>query len=264
LIFFIDFFLFKFYSFFSLSKIRTFIFNHGILVNNKLIQTTHYFLNKYDLLKIDDFFYNGVKSLYVFYLQNYFSFLNKYVYKISNDVKKKYYIALFKLIKFNSLEKEIYLTNITSNKDNLYNKNIYPDLIESIFSFFFINKNNEYTFDRLNNYKGNYKIEYQFPFFLKQKKKDLFFNTKPIYLNNISYSYKPSISSNKLNTHNISYLNNFTFLYFFLFKYKTFYYYTYNNKVIISPIILKKILLEQKKLFYYFTLVYNINFLKLI
>jgi len=260
----IDFFLFKFCSFFPLSQIRTFIFNKGIIVNNHKIQTTHYFLNKYDLVKIDNFFYSGITYLYVFYLKNYFSFLSKYVYKISNDVKKKYYIALFKIVKSNSFTVSNYLTSIIINKNSFNKQNSYTDLMENIFYFFFTNHNNEYTFDRLNNYKGNYKIEYEFPFFLKQKKKDLFFNTKPMYLNNVYYSYTKSSCCNKLNTHNISYLNNFTFLYFFLFKYKTFYYYTYNNKMIVSPFILNKILVEQKKLFYYFTLVYNINFLKLI
>jgi len=260
----IDFFLFKSCSFFPLTQIRTFIFNKGVLVNDKRIQTTHYFLKKYDLIKIDTFFYNSIKYLYVFYLKNYFSFLTKYVYKISDDVKKKYYLTLFKLIKSNSLVKDTYLTSTVTSKNTLYNKCVYPDLMDNIFYFFFTQKNNEYTFDRLNYYKGNYKIEYQFPFFLKQKKKDLFFNINPLYLNNISYTYIKSNSNNKLNTHNISYLNNFTFLYFFLFKYKTLYYYIYNNKMIVSPSISNKILLEQKKLFYYFTLVYNINFLKLI
>jgi hypothetical protein len=139
--------------------------------------------------------------------------------------------------------------------------------MEEIFYFFFKLKNKKfntiYNFDSLNEYKGNYKIEFEFPFSLKQKKKDLFFNANVNNLGNISYTLRYTSQLNKNNLFNLSYLSNFINLYFFLSKYKLFYYYTNTNKVIVSPTVLNLLIKEQKRLFYYFSILYHINFLKL-
>jgi hypothetical protein len=263
----IDFFLFKLLSFFSLSDIRNIIFKTGIYVNNKLIKTMHCFLRKYDLVKLPSFFIINYKKLYIFCLKLYFDFINKYSFKHLNNIKLKYYIELFK-----------YATKKYSNTFYLSQKNVvlnslkkikhsYLDLMEEIFYFFFKLKNKKfntiYNFDSLNEYKGNYKIEFEFPFSLKQKKKDLFFNANVNNLGNISYTLRYTSQLNKNNLFNLSYLSNFINLYFFLSKYKLFYYYTNTNKVIVSPTVLNLLIKEQKRLFYYFSILYHINFLKL-
>ena len=58
------------------------IFKIGITVNNKVVKTTHYFLNKYDLVKLPSFFISSFKKLYIFCLKYYFDFVSKYSYKI--------------------------------------------------------------------------------------------------------------------------------------------------------------------------------------
>jgi len=265
----VDFFLFKLLSFFSISNIRDMIFKIGITINNKLVKTTHYFLNKYDLIKLPSFFISSFKKLYIFCLKYYFDFITKYSYKNINNIKGKYYTELYKqAIKV----KETNRTYITQIKNQLAFSNKvlvdYIDLMENIFYFFFKERNNKfnsfYNFDILNNYKGNYNVEFQFPFFLKQKKKDLFFNNNINYLGNVSYIINSTSSIKKSNLFNMSYLNNFMNLYFFLFKYKLFYYYSNNNKFLVSPNIVNTLFKEQKKLFYYFSILYHVNFIKLI
>ena len=95
----IDFFSFKFLSFFSLSYVRNVIFNIGVEVNNKLIKTTYYFLNKYDLLKLPSFFISTQRKLYIFCIKFYFDFINKYCYKKFNNIKSIYYNELFNSLK---------------------------------------------------------------------------------------------------------------------------------------------------------------------
>lgn len=260
----IDYFLFKSFSFFSLEEIRSYIFNTGVFINNKRISSIYFFLNKYDLVSLP--LLSKLKLFYIFSLKYYFDLVNKYIYKKNNDLKLNYYLELYKKIKnknekwrFLKLKKNVKLVNINIS---------YTELMDQIYSFFFKIKKNKYnsfyTFDTLNRYKNNYKIEFQFPFFLKQKKKDLFFNTNANYLCNISYKIKNTTSLNKNNIFNFSYLINFINLYFFLFKYKYLYYHTFNNKLIVSPLHINKIVEEQKKLFYYFTVIFHINLTKLI
>lgn len=264
----LDFFLFKMLSFFSISNIRDMIFNTGVMVNNKRIKTIHYFLNKYDLLQIPSSFLLNFKKLYIFALKYFFDFMNKYSYKKLNNIKLYYYVELYKKIKnFSSVN--LYLTQIPSSKKI---KNMigisYIDLMDEVFGFFFKLKKNKfssiYNFDLLNVYKGNYKVEFQFPFFLKQKKKDLFFNNNINYLNNVSYTINNSSTLTKHNIFNLSYLNNFINLYFFLFKFRLYFYYSKKNNIIVSPMIVNTLFKEQKKLFYYFSILYHVNFVKLI
>jgi hypothetical protein len=116
----------------------------------------------------------------------------------------------------------------------------------------------------LNRYKENFNVEFRFPFFLNQKKKDLFFNNNVSYLNNVSFKMNTTANSKTSNIFNFSYLNNFIYLYFFLAKYKILYFYSRNNKILVSPYIVSSLLKEQKKLFYYFSILYHINLTKLI
>lgn len=261
----VDFFLFKLLSFFSLSYIRNVVFNIGIFVNNKLVNTTHYFLNKYDLVKLPEIISNSYKKLYVFCLKMYFDFINKYSYKSINNVKHKYYLELYKVAATVTLNNNYYLSQICSNK-NKFIFDSYLDLLENIFYFFFNDRklSSKYNFDLLNRYKENYNVEFKFPFFLKQKKKDLFFNNNVNYLNNVSYVINNTLNVNKDNIFNFSYLNNFIHLYFFLSKYKLLYFYSNKDKILISPNMVNCLVKEQKKLFYYFSILYHINFTKLI
>jgi hypothetical protein len=245
------------------------IFKIGITVNNKVIKTTHYFLNKYDLVKLPSFFISSFKKLYIFCLKFYFDFVSKYSYKNINNIKGKYYIELYKQASRIKDLNRTYITQIKMKFISLNNQMVdYVDLMEDIFYFFFKEKSNKfnsfYNFDILNNYKGNYNVEFQFPFFLKQKKKDLFFNSNINYLGNVSYIVSSTSTVKKSNLFNMSYLNNFMNLYFFLFKYKLYYYYSSHNKFLVSPNIVNTLFKEQKKLFYYFSILYHVNFIKLI
>lgn len=261
----IDYFLFKLLSFFSISYIRNIIFNYGVHINNKLVNTTHYFLNKYDLMKLPTMFFYNYKKLYIFCLKMYFDFINKYSYKFINSIKHKYYIELYKISLSLDLNNSSYLSQISNNK-KISNSDSYLSLMENLFYFFFKDKklSSYYNFDLLNRYKENFNVEFKFPFFLKQKKKDLFFNNNISYLNNVSFIINNTLNINKDNIFNFSYLNNFIHLYFFLSKYKTLYFYLNQDKVLVSPFIVNSIVKEQKKLFYYFSILYHINFTKLI
>jgi hypothetical protein len=138
----------------------------------------------------------------------------------------------------------------------------YIDLLEEVFYYFFKLKNSIYNFDLLNDYKNNYKIEYSFPFFLKEKKKNLFFNNKPRYLNNISLSFFDVKSTTQL--FSFSFFINYINLFFFFFKYKLIYFYSYRNKLMVSPRYLELVLNEQKKLFYYFSVIFHVNVIHLL
>ncbi len=274
----IDFFLFKFLSFFSLSYIRNIIFNVGVFVNKNLIKTTYYFLSKYDLLKLPAFFINAQRKLYIFCMKFYFDFINKYCYKKFNNVKINYYKELYNLIRNLDIKNRFFLTTFFSknykqtkiNNNKLSSKfklkENYVELVENIFYFLMKDKkhSSNYNFELLNKYKENYHINYEFPFFSKRKKKDLSFNTNINYFNNINITLVKTKNIDKLNIFNLSYLNNFIHLYFFLSKNKISYYYFNNEKLIISPRLVKHMYNEQKKLFYYFSILYNINVVKLI
>ena len=274
----IDFFSFKFLSFFSLSYVRNVIFNIGVEVNNKLIKTTYYFLNKYDLLKLPSFFISTQRKLYIFCIKFYFDFINKYCYKKFNNIKSIYYNELFNSFKSIDLKNRFFLSKFI-NKKSLKKvnksskltyksnvKNNYLELIESVFYFLMKNKkyNSLYSFELLNQHKENYHINYEFPFFSKRKKKDSFFNNNINYLGNIIFTFNKTKNTVKSNIFNLSYLNNFIHLYFFFSKNKISYYYLNDNKLILSPSIVKNMYNEQKKLFYYFSILYNINLVKLI
>ncbi len=261
----IDYFLFKLLSFFSLSYIRSVVFNYGVLVNNKLVNTTNYFLSKYDLIKLPTFISSSYRKLYIFCIKFYFDFINKYSYKFINNVKHKYYLELYKVAAGLSVDSISYLSQVKHVTSRLVLDD-YLSLMENLFYFFFKDKklSDKYNFDLLNRYKENFNVEFKFPFFLNQKKKDLFFNNNVNYLNNISFKINNTLNSKKDNIFNFSYLNNFIYLYFFLAKYKILYFYSRNNKILVSPLIVSSLLKEQKKLFYYFSILYHINLTKLI
>ncbi len=261
----IDYFLFKLLSFFSLSYIRSVVFNYGVFVNNKLVNTTNYFLSKYDLIKLPSFISCSYRKLYIFCIKFYFDFINRYSYKFINNIKHKYYLELYKVASTLSLDKYTYIHQLKKiNKNVIFDD--YLTLMENLFYFFFKDKrlNDKYNFDLLNRYKENFNVEFKFPFFLNKKKKDLFFNNNVNYLNNISFRINSTATSSKSNIFNFSYLNNFIYLYFFLAKYKVLYFYSRNNKILVSPFIVSSLLKEQKKLFYYFSILYHINLTKLI
>lgn len=261
----VDYFLFKLLSFFSLSYIRSVVFNYGVLVNNKLVNTTNYFLGKYDLVKLPTFISSSYRKLYVFCIKFYFDFVNKYSYKCMSSVKHKYYLELYKVASSISTQEYSYISQLKyTNKNIMFDD--YLTLMENLFYFFFKDKklNDKYNFDLLNRYKENFNVEFKFPFFLNKKKKDLFFNSNVNYLNNVSFRLNLTSNSKKSNIFNFSYLNNFIYLYFFLAKYKMLYYYSYSNKIVVSPMIVSSLLKEQKKLFYYFSILYHINLTKLI
>jgi hypothetical protein len=261
----VDYFLFKLLSFFSLSYIRNVVFNYGVLVNNKLVNTTNYFLSKYDLIKLPSFISSYYRKLYIFCIKFYFDFINKYSYKSINNIKHKYYFELYKVASVLLVDNAKYISQIKNNiKEIIFDD--YLLLMENIFYFFFKDKrlNDKYNFDVLNRYKENFNVEFKFPFFLNQKKKDLFLNSNVNYLNNISFKINATSNSKKDNIFNFSYLNNFIYLYFFLSKYKILYFYSRNNKILVSPFIVSSLLKEQKKLFYYFSILYHINLTKLI
>ena len=261
----IDYFLFKLLSFFSLSYIRSVVFNYGVLVNNKLVNTTNYFLSKYDLIKLPTFISSSYRKLYIFCIKFYFEFINKYSYKCINNAKHKYYLELYKVASSLSIGNILYLSQVKNNK-KVSTSDDYLSLMENLFYFFFKDKklSNKYNFDLLNRYKENFNVEFKFPFFLNQKKKDLFFNSNVNYLNNVSFKLNSTLNSKKDNIFNFSYLNNFIYLYFFLAKYKILYFYSCSNKILVSPFIVSSLLKEQKKLFYYFSILYHINLTKLI
>jgi len=261
----IDYFLFKLLSFFSLSYIRSVVFNYGVLVNNKLVNTTNYFLSKYDLIKLPTFISSSYRKLYVFCIKFYFEFINKYSYKCMNNVKHKYYLELYKVASGLSISNVLYLSQLKNNNKVSFSDD-YLSLMENLFYFFFKDKklSSKYNFDLLNRYKENFNVEFKFPFFLNQKKKDLFFNSNVNYLNNVSFKLNSTLNSKKDNIFNFSYLNNFIYLYFFLAKYKILYFYSNSNKILVSPFIVSSLLKEQKKLFYYFSILYHINLTKLI
>ncbi len=261
----IDYFLFKLLSFFSLSYIRSIVFNYGVNVNNKLVNTTNYFLTKYDLIKLPNFISCYYRKLYIFCIKFYLDFTNKYSYKCINDIKHKYYIELYKVASTLSVVDNKYLSQLKNNIKESTPDN-YLLLIENLFYFFFKSKklNDKYNFDLLNRYKENFNVEFKFPFFLNQKKKDLFLNSNVSYLNNVSFKINSTLNSKKDNIFNFSHLNNFIYLYFFLAKYKTLYFYSNNDKILVSPLIISSLLKEQKKLFYYFSILYHINLTKLI
>jgi hypothetical protein len=256
----IDFFLYKYLSFFSLDRIRRFIFSSGVVVNNKLVNTINYFLSKYQIIKLPSSLTSMHRKVYIFALQYYFAFINNYIYKKNNNVKFHYYLELYKKIK-NKNSLFLYIKQ-KKQKHVVSHRYCYMDLVEDIFNYFFALRNRIYNFDLLNTYKNNYKIEYLFPFFLKEKKKNLFFNTNPKYLDNITINITPSNIKNKL--FHFSFLTNFINLFFFLYKYKSLYFYTHKNKCIVSPIHIQNILNEQKKLFYYFSIVFHINVVKIL
>lgn len=261
----IDYFLFKLLSFFSLSHIRNVVFNYGVFVNNKLVNTTNYFLNKYDLVKLPTFISCYYRKLYIFCMKLYFDFINKYSYKTINNIKHKYYLELYKIAFRLSIGNTKYISQVKNgNKEIIFDD--YLSLMENLFYFFFKDKklSSSYNFDLLNRYKENFNVEFRFPFFLNQKKKDLFFNNNVSYLNNISFKMNTTVNSKTSNIFNFSYLNNFIYLYFFLAKYKILYFYSRNNKILVSPYIVSSLLKEQKKLFYYFSILYHINLTKLI
>lgn len=261
----VDYFLFKLLSFFSLSYIRSVVFNYGVLVNNKLVNTTNYFLSKYDLIKLPTFISSSYRKLYIFCIKFYFDFINKYSYKFINNVKHKYYLELYKVAAGLSVDSISYLSQV-KHVTSRFVLDDYLSLMENLFYFFFKDKklSDKYNFDLLNRYKENFNVEFKFPFFLNQKKKDLFFNNNVNYLNNISFKINNTLNSKKDNIFNFSYLNNFIYLYFFLAKYKILYFYSRNNKILVSPLIVSSLLKEQKKLFYYFSILYHINLTKLI
>src|SRR3989338_10177787 len=161
----------------------------------------------------------------------YFDFINKYSYKFINSIKHKYYIELYKISLSLDLNNSSYLSQISNNK-KISNSDNYLSLMENLFYFFFKDKklSSYYNFDLLNRYKENFNVEFKFPFFLKQKKKDLFFNNNISYLNNVSFIINNTLNINKDNIFNFSYLNNFIHLYFFLSKYKTLYFYLNQDK----------------------------------
>jgi len=261
----VDYFLFKLLSFFSLSYIRSVVFDYGVLVNNKLVNTTNHFLSKYDLVKLPDFISCYYRKLYIFCIKLYFDFINKYSYKCINNIKHKYYVELYKVASVISTNGVSYISQFKKVNKGIILED-YLSLMESLFYFFFKDKkfNSQYNFDLLNRYKENFNVEFRFPFFLNQKKKDLFLNSDVNYLNNVSYKLNNTPNSNKDNIFNFSYLNNFIYLYFFLAKYKLLYFYSRNNKIVVSPLIISSLIKEQKKLFYYFSILYHINLTKLI
>ena len=171
----LDYYLFKSFSFINLNDIRNIIFKLGIYVNNKKIQTIHYFLNKYDLveLPISSSFFNGFSNKYIFLLQRYFSFISSYSYKKQLDIKKNYYLALYKKI----LKLDSNFLYLFRKKIKCFNSSEYLVFLDQLYSFFFKIKKFKsiYNFDNLNNGKNIYKLEYQFPFFLKKKKKRYLF-----------------------------------------------------------------------------------------
>jgi hypothetical protein len=261
----IDYFLYKLLSFFSLSYIRNVVFNYGVFVNNKLVNTTHYFLTKYDLIKLPLFISSSYRKLYIFCIKFYFDFVNKYSYKLMSNVKHKYYLELYKIGTSMSTLNTHYIKQVIKKKHSLvYDE--YLVLIENLFYFFFKDKkmNHLYNFDLLNRYKENFNVEFRFPFFLKQKKKDFFFNSNVCYLNNVSFIVNNTLNTNKDNIFNFSYLNNFIHLYFFLSKVKMLYFFSNKNKILVSPLVVSSLIKEQKKLFYYFSILYHINLTKLI
>lgn len=254
----IDYYLSKLFNFISIIKIRDFIFKYGVLINNKKIQTIHLFLSKYDLIKLPSYFFYGISNFYIFSLKRYFDFMSNVSYKKQINIKHLYYVVLFKTIK-NKVINGVYLSIIHERKDKL--KTSYTSLLDDIFSFFFKKKNfsSFYNFDSLNDLKDQYKIQYQFPFFLNKKKKDLFLNIKPVNIGNVSYVIRQTSQESKSNLFNFININNFIDLYFFFFKYRMLYYYSKQNKFIVSPKVISRLVEEQKKLFYYFTIFFNIN-----
>ena len=240
--------------------IRKNIYFFGIFINNKKIDSINYFLTKYDFIILPDHFLVAMKKMYIFSLQYFFSYGNSYNYKLNNKTKKYYYLELFKKIKLSS-NNLLYLKKANFKKKQI-TFTTYINLLDQIFNYFFSLKNANYSFDLLTNYKNSYKIEYQFPFFLKKKKRELFFNTKSSYLSNVTISFATPKNGNS----RFSFLNltNFISLFFFLYRVKHLYYYSNNNKLIVSPIFIDKLLKEQKKMFYYFCLFFHININRLV
>jgi hypothetical protein len=261
----IDYYLSKIFSFISIVKIRDFIFKCGIFINNKKIQTIHVFLSKYDLVQLPKHFFYGIHNFYIFSLKSYFDFICNSSYKKHINVKFLYYVTLFKNIKKKVLS-GFYLSHFKKKNERILIP--YLSLLDGIFSFFFKQKkslfSSFYNFDSLNHLKDQYKVQYQFPFFLNTKKKDLFFNMKPGNLCNISYSIKKTSQLSKDNLFNFTNISNFIDLYFFFFKYRIIYYYCKNNKFIVSPNVVIRLVEEQKKLFYYFSILFHINITQLI
>ena len=256
----IDFFLYKYFNFFSLEYIRRFIFSGGVAVNNNNINTVNYYLPKYALIKIPSLIYYIYNKLYIFSLQLHINNLNNYIYKKNNNLKFFYYHELFKKLKKVS-GTMVYLKQIKQKTKSSSSIN-YINLLEDVFYYFFKLKNKLYNYDLLNHYKNNYKIEYLFPFFIKEKKVALFINVQPNYINNISFFFKKTNIINNL--FDFSFLLNYLNLFFFFYKYRYTYIYSYHDKVVLSPFFLQHVLKEQKKLFYYFSIVFHINIVHLL
>jgi len=256
----IDYYLFKSLSFISLVEVRNFVFKHGIIVNNVKVQTINFFLCKYDLVKLPVIFTSAFENKFIFALKYYFNFISTYSYKKYVNIKKIYYIALYSLVKKATLN-GLYLTTLKKKINVIYSSYIF--LLDDLFSFFLKQKKSSfvslYNFDTLNNLKDQYKIEYQFPFFLNMKKKDLFFNTNVRYLGNVSYFLKRTIQKKQSNLFNLTNVANYLDLFFYFFKFKILFYYIRNNKLVVSPNIIIRLVEEQKKLFYYFSILFHIN-----
>ena len=218
----VDFFLFKTISYTSLNQIREMIINNNVIINNRNINTIYYRLNKYDIVEIKNKVISRNKRFYVFSLQFFFKLITSYPQiKRFNELKKKYYISLYKKIMTMNAN-GLYLTQI-KNKQKVKELDSYVSLMEQIHTYFFNLKHKKlsplYTFDTLNQYKSNYNIEYEFPFYLKKKNKTLFYFNNPCVLGNITFTIKNK-SENTLTAKavkNGSHLGNFVNLYNYFF-----------------------------------------------
>ncbi|YP_007890062.1 ribosomal protein S4 (mitochondrion) [Naegleria fowleri] len=241
----IDYFIFKLFPFFSLSEVRNGIVENKVLHLKNEIRNINYFIKKYDLLKSSIF--NNI--YYIFSLRRYF-------YNSSAKLKKKYYLVLCNYRK----EQSTFFLCKGKKKTSLFSSHArYLSTIDEIHTYFYKLKDQNYNFDSLNQYISNFKIQKEFPFFLKEKKKDLditFLNS----IGNIYLSYGKKVS---INNYTVVNLINFLYLFFYLSKYNSIYYYTKESKLIVSPSVLNNLLNEYKKLFFYFTIFFSFNIVTL-
>ena len=265
----IDFFLLKTLSYISLSDIRMMIFEGQVVINNLPVSTMYYRLNKYDLVELPNRILSRNKRFYVFALQLHFTLINNYPHiKVLQELKHRYYVELSKKIN-KSNANSLYLKQIKKSVIRM-KMNSYVDLIDQVHNFFFNLKdrkyNSFYTFDTLNNYKESYNIEYEFPFYLKKRRLNLFLYTSSVLLGNISFtlSNKEKNTSIQKNIKNGIPLINYIDMYNYFYKFKQLYYYTHANRIIVSPMLIEKVSVEQRKLIYYYSLFFNVNLLEVI